>query len=87
MNGNPRQSLWVLALGIAITGFYTSNVSAAAPARQEPGQQDWDHDRNQNPDRNDEQRGERWSFQQACGTASTIANMAGTGAITSNPAM
>ncbi len=64
MNGNPKQSLWVLALGIAITGFYTSNVSAAAPARQEPGQQDWDHDRNQNPDRNDEQRGERWSFQQ-----------------------
>jgi hypothetical protein len=64
MNGNLKQSLWVLALGIAITGLYTPNVSAAAPARQEPGQQDRDHDRNQYQDRNYEQRGERWFFQQ-----------------------
>jgi hypothetical protein len=49
MNRNLKQSLWVLALGIAITGLYTPIVSAAAPAGQ---------------DRNDEQRGERWSFQQ-----------------------
>jgi hypothetical protein len=61
---NGKQSLWVLAVGIAITELYTPNVSSAASAWQEPGQQDRDHDRNQNPDRNDEQRGERWFFQQ-----------------------
>jgi hypothetical protein len=63
MNGNLKQSLWVLALGVAITGFSTPRVSAAAPAQQDQGQGQ-DQYRNQNRDRNDEQRGDRWSFQQ-----------------------
>src|ERR1700674_5427300 len=63
MNRNIKQSLWVLAFGIAFTGLGTTSVSAAVPAQQDQGQGQ-DQDRNQNPDRNDEQRGERWSFQQ-----------------------
>jgi hypothetical protein len=59
MNRNRKQSLWVLALGIAFTGFSAPSLSAAVPA-----QQDQVRDRNQNPDRNDNPRGDRAYFQQ-----------------------
>ena len=59
MNRNLKQSLWVLALGIAFTGLSTSSLAAAVPAQQ--GQ---DQDRNQNRDRNDNQYGDRGYFQQ-----------------------
>jgi hypothetical protein len=60
MNGNLKQPLWVLAIGVAITGVSTPSLYAAVPT-QDQGQY---QDRTQNPDRNDEQRGERWHFQQ-----------------------
>jgi hypothetical protein len=50
MNRNLKQSIWVLALGIAFTGLSAPILAAAVPA-----QQDQDHDRNQNRDRNDNQ--------------------------------
>ena len=59
MNRNLKQSLWVLVLGITFTGFSTPSLSAAVPA-----QQDQVHDRNQNPDRDDNQRVDRAYFQQ-----------------------
>ena len=59
MNRNLRQSIWVLALGMAFTGLSTPSVAAAVPA-----QQDQDHDRNLDRDRNDNQFGDRGYFQQ-----------------------
>jgi hypothetical protein len=58
MNRILRQSLWVLALGVAFTGLSTTSLAAAVPAQQ--GQ---DQDRNQNPDRNEGQY-QRANFQQ-----------------------
>jgi hypothetical protein len=59
MNRNLKQSLWVLALGMAFTGFSRTSRAAALPAQQ--GQ---DQDRNQNRDRNDNQKEDRVYFQQ-----------------------
>jgi hypothetical protein len=58
MNRSLKQSLWVLALGLAFTGLSATSLTAAVPAKQ--GQ---DQDRNQNRDRNDNQY-ERANFQQ-----------------------
>jgi hypothetical protein len=44
MNRNLKQSLWVLALGIAFTGFSVTSRAAALPAQQ-----------GQNQERNDNQ--------------------------------
>ncbi len=62
MNRNQKQTIWVLALGIAFTGLSTTSLTAAVPAQQYPAQQD--QDRNQNRDRNDNQYGDRGYFQQ-----------------------
>jgi len=62
MNRNLKQTIWVLALGIAFTGLSTTGLTAAVPAQQYPAQQD--QDRNQNRDRNDNQFGDRGYFQQ-----------------------
>ena len=62
MNRNLKQTIWVLALGIAFTGLSTTSLTAAAPAQQYPAQQD--QDRNQNRDRNDNQFGDKGYFQQ-----------------------
>jgi hypothetical protein len=62
MNRNLKQSIWVLALGIAFTGLSTTSLTAAVPSQQYPAQQD--QDRNQNRDRNDNQFGDRGYFQQ-----------------------
>jgi hypothetical protein len=59
MNRNLKQSLWVLALAIAFTGFSTNSRAAALPAQQAQ-----DQDRNQNRTRNDNQRGDLAYFQQ-----------------------
>jgi hypothetical protein len=59
MNRNLKQSIWVLALGIAFTGFSAPHLAAAVPA-----QQDQDQDRNQNRDRNDNQNDVRTYFRQ-----------------------
>jgi hypothetical protein len=61
MNRDLKQSLWVLALGIAFTGFSTTSRAAAAPAQQDQNQ---DQDRDQNRDRNDSQKADRTYFQQ-----------------------
>jgi hypothetical protein len=61
MNRSLKQSLWVLALGFAFTDFSTSSLAAAVPAPQNPDQE---HYRNQDQDRNDNQQGPRWFFQQ-----------------------
>src|SRR6266478_4705113 len=58
MNRNLKQSLWVLALGIAFTGFSTTSRAAL------PAQRDLDQDRNQNRTRNDNPKGDRVYFQQ-----------------------
>ena len=50
MNRNLKQSLWVLALGIACTGFSVTSRAAALPAQQEQ-----DQDRSQSRNRNDNQ--------------------------------
>jgi hypothetical protein len=57
MNRNLKQSIWVLALGIAFTGLSTPSLAAAVPAPQ-------DQDRNQNQARNDTEVGDRTYFQQ-----------------------
>jgi len=62
MNRNLKQTIWVLALGIAFTGLSTTGLTAAVPPQQYPAQQD--QDRNQNRDRNDNQFGDRGYFQQ-----------------------
>ncbi len=62
MNRNLKQTIWVLALGIAFTGLSTTGLTAAVPAQQYPAQQD--QDRNQNRDRKDNQFGDRGYFQQ-----------------------
>src|SRR6266403_1977198 len=62
MNRNLKQTIWVLALGIAFTGLSTTGLTAAVPPHQYPAQQD--QDRNQNRDRNDNQFGDRGYFQQ-----------------------
>jgi hypothetical protein len=59
MNRNLKQSLWVLALGIAFTGFSATSRAAAVPA-----QQNQDQDRSQNRNRNGNQKGDRVYFQQ-----------------------
>jgi hypothetical protein len=59
MNRNLKQTIWVLALGVAFTGLGTTRLAAAVPAQQ--GQ---DQDRNQNQDRNNNQYGDRGSFRQ-----------------------
>jgi hypothetical protein len=64
MNQSLKRSLWVVALGIAVTGLSTSSVTAAVPAQQDRAQQDQDHDRNQSPARSDNQRGDKAYFQQ-----------------------
>jgi|ERR1700704_5948120 hypothetical protein len=50
MNRNPKQSLWVLALGIAFTGFSATSRAAAVPA-----QQNQDQERSQYQERKDNQ--------------------------------
>ena len=68
MNRNLKQSVWVLALGIAFTGLSTSRLTAAAPAQQDQGRgqdQDQDQNRNENRDRNNNnQFADRGYFQQ-----------------------
>jgi hypothetical protein len=59
MNRNLKKSIWVLALGIAFTGFCSPSLAAALPA-----QQDQNNDRNQNQARNDTEVGDRMYFQQ-----------------------
>jgi len=59
MNRNLKQSLWVLALGIAFTGVSTTSRAAALPAQQ--GQ---DQERSHYRERNDNQTGDRVYFQQ-----------------------
>jgi hypothetical protein len=39
MNRNLKQSLWVLALGIACTGFSATSWAAALPAQQDKDQE------------------------------------------------
>jgi hypothetical protein len=53
MNQNLKQSVWVLALGMAFTGLGTSRLTAAVPAQQ-----------GQDQDRNENEHGPRWFFQQ-----------------------
>jgi len=59
MNRNLKKSIWVLALGIAFTGFCSPSLAAALPA-----QQDQNNDRNPNQARNDTEVGDRMYFQQ-----------------------
>ena len=59
MNRNLKQSIWVLALGIAFTGFSATSLAAAVPAQQEQ-----DQDRNQNRDRTEDQKRDKVYFQQ-----------------------
>ena len=59
MNRNLKQSLWVLALGIAFTGLSTTSRAGAVPAQQEQ-----DQDRNQYRTRTDNQNGDRVYFQE-----------------------
>ena len=57
MNRNIKQFLWVLALGIACTGFSATSRAAAVPAQQA-------QDRSQNRDRDGNQKEDRRYFQQ-----------------------
>ena len=59
MHRNSKQSLWVLAIGLAFTGLSAPSRVAAVPAQQAP-----DQDRSQNRDRNDNQKGDPLYFQQ-----------------------
>src|SRR5882762_10159546 len=59
MNRNLKQSLWVLALGIAFTGVSKTSRAAALPAQQGQNQE-----RSHYRERNDNQRGGRAYFQQ-----------------------
>ena len=59
MNRNRKQSLWVLALGIAFTGLSTTSQAAALPAPQ-----DKDQERSHYRTRTDNPNGDRVYFQQ-----------------------
>ena len=59
MNRNLKQSIWVLALGIAFTGLSAPILAAAVPAQQDQG-----NDRNQNRDRSDNRYVDSGYFEQ-----------------------
>ena len=60
MNRNLKQTVWVLALGIAFTGLSTTGLTAAVPAQQYPAQQDQDrHEGAEDPEDGREARGDR----------------------------
>src|SRR5713101_3137499 len=61
MNRNLKQTVWVLALGIAFTGLSTTSLTAAVPAQQG---QDQDRNQNRDRDRNDNQFEDRGYFRQ-----------------------